>query len=236
MSNYLFKNPVTPLSNVQGNYVNVDSSSWPGRFGSTETSRQFALPDNFSNNAVAANASRISMSGGGRGKKHKHTIRKKIKNIVNKYRMGSKKMRKHTKRRLMTLYKRKGSKSSHKSRKTRRHHKGGNTVLYKPIVSSQTLKLQDGTNVYSNGPVAGVNNPYNVNQMSGGKRRGRKMQKGGYHQYQSNIPMTQTYSTGGILDAKNLALANPVPYQVLSNCTNCIDNYDYNTDHGFQFW
>ena len=39
--------------------------------------------------------------------------------------------------------------------------------------------------------------------------------------------MTQTYSTGGILGAKESALANPVPYKVLPNCTNCADNLNY---------
>lgn len=245
MSNYLFKHPVTPLNNVDGNFVNVDGSNWPGRFGSNETSREFALPDNYSCNATAANASRLASSlapmqnGGG---KRRRTLRKKIKNIVNKYRMASKKMRKQTKRRLLSLYKRKGSKGSKKNGKTRRHRRGGNAVLNGPIVSSQNLKLVNGTNAYNNpagsaGPVDGVVNPYNI---LGGKRykksKKSKKQRGGYHQFQSDVPMTQTYSRGGILDAKDLALANPAPYQVLPNCTNCIDNYDYNTNRGFQFW
>ena len=254
MSNYLFKHPVTPLSNINGSVVNVDSSNWPGRFGSVETSRQFALPDNFSNNANAANASRISNMQGGSNKKH--TLRKKIKNIINKYRMPSKKMRKQTKKRLLSLYKRKGCKSSTKMRKTRRKYKGGNAVLNGPLVSSQNLQLVNGTNAYNlnNGPVDGVVNPYNINGGSnGGSNRGsnrgsnkskksrhmkkrNKMQKGGYHSFQSDIPMTPSYSTGGVLSAKDLGLANPVPYQRLSNCTNCIDNYNYNTNRGFQFW
>jgi hypothetical protein len=232
MSNYLFKHPVTPLNNVDGNFVNVDSSNWPGRFGSIETSREFALPDNYSCNATAANASRLQGGGG----KRRRTLRKKIKNIVNKYRMASKKMRKQTKKRLLSLYKRKGHK---KSGKTRRHRRGGNAVLNGPLVSSQNLKLVDGTNAYNNsvGPVDGVVNPYNI---LGGKRhkksKNSKKQRGGYHQFQSDIPMTPTYSRGGILAAKDLGLANPAPYQVLSNCTNCVDNYDYNTNRGFQFW
>lgn len=235
MSNYLFKHPVTPLNNVDGNFVNVDGSNWPGRFGSIETSRQFALPDNYSCNATAANASRLQSGGG----KRRRTLRKKIKNIVKKYRMASKKMRKQTKKRLLSLYKRKGHKKHGKTMKTRRQRRGGNAVLNGPIVSSQNLKLVDGSNAYNNsvGPVDGVVNPYNI---LGGKRRKNskksKKQRGGYHQFQSDVPMTQTYYRGGILDAKDLALANPAPYQVLPNCTNCIDNYDYNTNRGFQFW
>jgi len=238
MSNYLFKHPVTPLNNVDGNFVNVDGSNWPGRFGSIETSREFALPDNYSCNATAANASRLAPMQNGGGKRRR-TLRKKIKNIVNKYRMASKKMRKQTKKRLLSLYKRKGHK---KHGKTRRHRRGGNAVLNGPLVSSQNLKLVDGTNAYNNsmGPVDSVVDPYNVNKMLGGKRykksKKSKKQRGGYHQFQSDIPITQTYSRGGILDAKDLALANPAPYQVLSNCTNCVDNYNYNTNRGFQFW
>jgi len=230
MSNYLFKHSVTPLNNVDGNFVNVDNSSWPGRFGSIETSRQFALPDNFSNNAAAANASRIS--GGG---KKKQTLRKKIKNIVNKYRMTSKKMRKNTKRRLLSLYKKKSSHANKKNHKTRRHRhrRGGNTVLNHPLVPQQNLHLVNGTNAYvSAGPVAGVTNPYNV---MGGKRRHKK-QKGGYHQFQSDIPITPSYSRGGVLGPSDLALANPAPYTLLPNCTNCVDNYNYNTNRGFQAW
>jgi hypothetical protein len=58
-------------------------------------------------------------------------------------------------------------------------------------------------------------------------------QKGGYSQYQNNMPMTTTYSTGGVLSAGNLGLANPVPYKVLPNCTNCVDNYNHFTNSGF---
>ena len=69
--------------------------------------------------------------------------------------------------------------------------------------------------------------------LAGGRRRRSRRQRGGYSQYQNNLPMTPTYSTGGILSAGNLGLANPVPYQVLSNCTNCVDNYNHFTNSGF---
>ena len=70
------------------------------------------------------------------------------------------------------------------------------------------------------------------------RRKSRKLrrnhrQKGGYSQYQNNLPMTPTYSTGGILSADNLGLANPVPYQVLPNNTNNIDNYNHFKGLGF---
>lgn len=63
-------------------------------------------------------------------------------------------------------------------------------------------------------------------------RRSRR-QRGGYAQYQNNVPMTQTYSLGGPLSANDSALASPPPYQVLSNCTNCVDNYSRFTNNGF---
>lgn len=64
-------------------------------------------------------------------------------------------------------------------------------------------------------------------------RSQRRGQKGGYAQYQNNMPMTQTYSLGGPLAPASSALASPPPYQTLSNCTNCVDNYNHFTGSGF---
>ena len=73
--------------------------------------------------------------------------------------------------------------------------------------------------------------------LAGGRRSRRsrrsRRQRGGYSQYQNNLPMTPTYSTGGVLSAANLGLANPVPYKVLPNCTNCVDNYNHFLGKGF---
>ena len=70
-----------------------------------------------------------------------------------------------------------------------------------------------------------------MSRMSAGFRRKRshrrRKQRGGYSQYQNNLPMTPTYSVGGVLPASQLALANPPPIQVLSNCTSCRDNYNH---------
>jgi hypothetical protein len=62
----------------------------------------------------------------------------------------------------------------------------------------------------------------------------RYASRGGYSQYQNNMPMTQTYATGAPLpsDASS-ALASPPPLHVLSNCTNCVDNYNHYTNSGF---
>ena len=66
------------------------------------------------------------------------------------------------------------------------------------------------------------------------RHRRRSMKGGRYIQYQSNIPNTSSHSTGGILEAKDLGLANPVPYAKLPCSTNCVDNYDHYTNKGFQ--
>jgi hypothetical protein len=76
--------------------------------------------------------------------------------------------------------------------------------------------------------------------MAGGstsRRSSRKnktrRQYGGYSQYQNNLPMTPTYSVGGILPSNQLGLANPPPIQVLCNNGNCTDNYNHFTGKGF---
>ena len=86
--------------------------------------------------------------------------------------------------------------------------------------------------------------------LAGGRRRTRHMKSkrrlsrmrggmtapypGGYGQYQNNLPMTNTYQVAGInLPASQSALANPPPATALSNCTNCVDNYNHFTNSGF---
>ena len=71
--------------------------------------------------------------------------------------------------------------------------------------------------------------------LVGGRRsRRRHRQRGGYSQYQNNLPMTQTYKVAGIdIPSSELALANPPPVTVLPNCTNCVDNYNHFTGKGF---
>lgn len=60
------------------------------------------------------------------------------------------------------------------------------------------------------------------------RRSRRRSMKGGYAQYQNNLPMTNTYGLGGNLAPSESALANPPLVDKLSNCTNCIDNYNHN--------
>jgi hypothetical protein len=183
MSPFPFKNVPDPLSNIDPKYVNVTNSNDPRGFGSNETNRQWGL-SGVSNNAQAAAAS--ALMGGARSK----TLRRKIKNIANKYKkMKGGKSRKMTlgsiKRRLAKII---------KFGKSKRHH-------YK---SKKTVSR---------------------------RRNGSKRQRGGYSQYMSNVPYTPSYSTGGVLSPSLSALANPVPYQPTNNC---VDNYNYNTNKGFQ--
>ena len=58
----------------------------------------------------------------------------------------------------------------------------------------------------------------------------RRHQRGGYSQYQNNMPLSQGYSLGGNLSASNSALANPPLYKPYENV---IDNYNHFTGKGF---
>jgi hypothetical protein len=65
-------------------------------------------------------------------------------------------------------------------------------------------------------------------------RRHHRRQRGGYAQYQNNLPLTPVYSVGSPNLPPNLsALANPPPITRLSNCVNCVDNYNHYTNMGF---
>jgi hypothetical protein len=71
--------------------------------------------------------------------------------------------------------------------------------------------------------------------LSGGRRsRRHRRQRGGYSQYQNNMPLTGVFSVGSPnLPPNLLALANPPPITKLSNCVNCVDNYNHYTNMGF---
>ena len=69
-------------------------------------------------------------------------------------------------------------------------------------------------------------------ENQGGRRR--RGQRGGYSQYQNNWPSTGVFSVGSPnLPPNLLALANPPPITKLSNCVNCVDNYNHYTNMGF---
>jgi hypothetical protein len=73
----------------------------------------------------------------------------------------------------------------------------------------------------------------NYRRRSSNTRRNTKRFRGGYSQYQNNYPSTPTYSVGANLSSNQSALANPPPISTLSNCTNCVDNYNHYTNKGF---
>ena len=186
-----------PLSNVNGNYVNVGNTNNPIHFGSNQIPGTFGLPGlagaKSNVDAAAGIVPGICMNGG--------ALKRKIKNITKKYKMRSK-------RNLTTL----------KNRVRARYSRALALAKSKTGGRKRTLSRS--------------------RSRSRGRSRGRgrsrsRSQRGGYSQYQNNLPMTQTYSLGGTLDPKMSALASPPPYEVLPNCTNCVDNYNHFTGKGF---
>jgi hypothetical protein len=72
----------------------------------------------------------------------------------------------------------------------------------------------------------------NKSRKSRKMRRVRKQRGGTYQQYGSNIPNTPNYQVAGVeLKASQLGLANPPPIKGINTC---VDNYNYNTNKGFQ--
>lgn len=154
-SPFSFKNVPAPLANVNPDYVNVTNSNDPKNFGSNETNRQWGL-SGVSNNAQAAAAS--ALKGGSRSR----TLRRKIKNIANKYKkMKGGKSRKMTlgsiKRKLSSILrmgksKRRNVKKSKKSvsRKNRRtkRQRGGYSQYMSNI--AYTPSYSTGGNLTSN--------------------------------------------------------------------------------------
>ena len=109
------------------------------------------------------------------------------------------------------------------------------TKLYKMRSKKRAKSIKKKLiNKYSN------NNEIAIALASGGKRRRTKRnrrisQKGGYSQYQNNLPMTPSYSVGGQLSAGASALASPPPITRFANAGSgtCTDNYNHFTGKGF---
>ena len=69
--------------------------------------------------------------------------------------------------------------------------------------------------------------------VSGGRKRRKtrnRHMKGGYSQYQNNQPFSMGYSVGGVIGAKESALATPPPIRAYNSA---IDNYNHYTNIGF---
>ena len=179
-----------PLSNVNGQYVNVTSSNNPANFSSNETMQTgFGLFGTKSNVAAAAGqAPGICLFKGGA-----KVLKRKIKNITKIYKnmkKGSKKMR-SLKRKL----------------RSRTIARGASRTASRAI----------------------------ARQIAGKKRRThRRAQRGGWAQYQNNLPNTPVYQVAGVtLPSSQLGLANPPPIKVLPNTGSCTDNYNHFTGTGF---
>jgi len=217
---------IIPNSNINNNFVNKDNSHYPGGFGSNETSNFLGLVGAKSN--INAAASYIpGMSGGGK------KIKKKIKNITKRYRM-SKKGLKHRvskmKRKIRSSLSKTLAMSRSKSRNIARSIAGGKRTERKG--GNPFAAFRVGKYFYNKSKKQPEQMSDNT-QMSSVEEVPNMGQTGGYSQYQNNYPSTPTYSTGGFLSAQNLGLANPVPYKLLSNDTNNIDNYNHFTMKGF---
>ena len=175
---------ITPLSNINGQFVNVNNTNNPANFGSNEIPGLPGLTGTKSNiDAAAGKAPGICLFKGG--------ARKLKKKISRKY----KKMAKNGKK-ISTI--KKSIKKMMASMSATRAFAGG-----------KRRKTKRGT-----------------------RRRTRgTRQRGGYSQYQNNLPFSNSYSIGGVLTAGNSALANPAPISNVTN--NAIDNYNHYTNTGF---
>lgn len=115
------------------------------------------------------------------------------------------------------------------------------TKLYKMRSKkrAKTIKRKLMKKYKKNNNNASANNNFFLGLSSGGKksrsRRRQFNQKGGYSQYQNNLPMTPSYSVGGNLSAGSSALANPPPIHRFANggTGTCTDNYNHFTGKGF---
>jgi hypothetical protein len=128
---------------------------------------------------------------------------------------------KRLKRKIKNITKRYKMKGGRKSRKSLRRR-----------VKSRAMALAGGRRNHSRSRQMAMAR----SRVGGTRRRNNRKyhMKGGYSQYQNNLPMTPTYQVAGInLPASESALANPAPYVKLSNCVNCIDNFDKFSMTGF---
>lgn len=182
---------IAPLSNINGQYVNVDNSHSPATFGSNEIPGLPGLAGAKNNvDAAAGYVPGICLFKGG-----SKVLKKKIKNITKQYKKmkaGSKKIR---------------------SLKHRLRNRMASRMASRSVALTGGRRTKHRRNKY-------------------GRKRSHR-QRGGYAQYQNNLPLTPTYSVGGVLPASQLALANPPPIHVLPNCTNCVDNFNAYTMKGF---
>jgi hypothetical protein len=211
---------ISPFSNVNGKFVNPDNSHNPATFSSNEIPGPPGLAGAKSNiDAAAGYVPGICLKGGAKKMKNK------IKNITKKYRMkNNKNIQKIKKNIVKALSKNKDIMKSNKL-----YNKNHNITSKQNI--NKIMKLAH-MNI-AGGSLRKKSKKYK-NSKKTRRNKVRGGMKGGYGQYQNNLPMTQTYQVAGVnLPSSQLGLANPPPIKVLSNCTNCVDNYDHFTNKGF---
>jgi hypothetical protein len=208
---------ISPLSNINGRYVNVDNSHSPANFGSNQIPGLPGLAGAKNNvDAAAGNVPGICLFKGGAKK-----LKRKIKNITKYYKMkGGSRKRNSIINKIKSRY---ASRSSARAmalaggKRNSIRNKIKSRYASRSLARARAMALAGGKR----------------KSRSHRHRRGGRTHRGGYSQYQNNLPMTPTYSVGGILPSNQLGLANPPPIQVLCNNGNCTDNYNHFTGKGF---
>jgi hypothetical protein len=207
---------ITPLSNINGKYVNVHNSHDSANFSSNQIPGLPGLAG-AKNNADAANGyvPGICLFKGGSRK----SFKRKLKKISNKYKMNSIKYSRRVKSKLRNKYLHSKKRFSKKrnSRRVKKHRSYKSKSRAKKSRSIAKKSRKHRRHSMKGGQIPTGNIPYPP----------------GYAQYQNNLPHSATYSIGGELNASSSALANPPPFKVESNCTNCVDNYNHFTGKGF---
>ena len=221
---------ISPSSNINGRFVNVDNSHSQGTFSSNTIPGLPGLAGAKNNvDAAAGVVPGICLFKGG-----SKQLKRKIKNITRKYKMtGGTKRRRQLKSKMRSMTKSTSGRS--------RFASGGSSRSRFASGGSSRSRFASGGSSRSRFASGGLSRSRFASGGRGRKRsnvksrfsRSSRKLVGGYSQYQNNLPMTPSYSVGGILSASQLGLANPPPIQVLPNCTNCVDNYNHFTGTGF---
>jgi hypothetical protein len=172
---------ITPLSNINNNWVNANGSNDPAFFSNRVIPG--GSPLMFVKNNMDAITQRV-YSGG----YFMNNLKRKIKNITEKYKMSFK----HSK------------KKSNTNRKTKsRHLSGGKKHRKKRHTHTKKYRhLKKWRGGFANG----FPSPAGVTSYPAG-----------YGQYQNNLPSTPSYAVGGVLSSTDLGLANPPPISRMSN-------------------
>lgn len=103
--------------------------------------------------------------------------------------------------------------------------KGGKISRRRINKISMKYKMAKSRRSYLKSRVRRMRNRRRTYRRNRSQRRSR-YQRGGWAQYQNNMPVSNSYSLGGPLSPSNVGLANPPPINSISN--NAIDNLNHN--------